>query len=190
MTARRDFEAEFAQLVGRRLRRIRYWDIPHDAADPRIWDHGDWHHAVMGVELDTDAGPYFLTWSSRFYPYDVELFTGTAAEHLVLGPGGPEGWPVETNAHWVRRLAGPITGTAVHWLPIEFLEPPGGFTAEAPVGLRLDFEAGPAWLVAGLPGRGELADTFLMGDELLVLFAADRMGEIGLGGGPEVETSL
>jgi hypothetical protein len=37
------------------------------------WDYGDWHQAVMGVQLTTDQGPATVTWTDTFYPYGVEI---------------------------------------------------------------------------------------------------------------------
>jgi hypothetical protein len=31
--------------------------------------YGDWHHAVRGVQLVTDAGAPTVTWANTFHPY-------------------------------------------------------------------------------------------------------------------------
>ncbi len=51
------YDSQAAALAGRRLLAVRYWDVRNFISDARAWDHGDWHHAVMGVELHTDRGP-------------------------------------------------------------------------------------------------------------------------------------
>lgn len=47
---------------------------PQLQPEPARWDYGDWHHAVIGVQLSTDAGPVTLMWSNTFHPYGVEVF--------------------------------------------------------------------------------------------------------------------
>jgi len=51
-----------AALVGRRVLHVRYWDVHNFADEPARWDYGDWHHAVMGVDLLTDVtiGPTYV----------------------------------------------------------------------------------------------------------------------------------
>lgn len=45
--------------------------------------------------------------------------------------------------------------------------------------LRIDFAAGPVWMVAGIPREPELQAVFVPGDEIMVVFTADRMRQIG-----------
>ncbi len=91
---RQGFERRIADLVGRLITGVRYWDVHNFADDPRIWDYGDWHHAVMGVELKTDAGPGSILLTRNFFPYGVEVFDEPIEQHLRLGPQAPEGWTV------------------------------------------------------------------------------------------------
>ena len=60
--ARAEYESRLAALVGRRVLEVRYWDVHNFADEPRVWDYGDWQHAVMGVDLVTDGGPWCLLW--------------------------------------------------------------------------------------------------------------------------------
>lgn len=68
------YEAKSAALEGRRVQQVRYWDIHNYSTEPREWDHGDVHHAVMGVELLTDRGPLCVLWAGTFFCYGVEIF--------------------------------------------------------------------------------------------------------------------
>lgn len=77
----RDLKIREAQaMVGRRLERVRYFDIDYDRPEhidegPRtvtepdawlrpIWDHGRWHTVDYGAELTVhdDAQPFSITW--------------------------------------------------------------------------------------------------------------------------------
>lgn len=62
--ARARFEAKVLNLVGRRVLAVDYWDIHNFSSETARWDYGDWHHAVMGVQLSTDAGAITVTWTS------------------------------------------------------------------------------------------------------------------------------
>ena len=53
----RRYLKQTSALAGRRIRGVTYWDVYNYSDEPRSWDFGDWHHAVMGVELLTDQGP-------------------------------------------------------------------------------------------------------------------------------------
>jgi hypothetical protein len=71
---RADYEASARRLIGHHITAVRYWDIHNFSAVERAWDHGDWHHAVMGVELDTESGPCCVLWTNTFFPYGAEVF--------------------------------------------------------------------------------------------------------------------
>lgn len=62
------YEPKSAALVGQRVLGVRYWDVRNFGAELRDWDYGDWHHAVMGVDLLTDRGPMCVLWTNTFHP--------------------------------------------------------------------------------------------------------------------------
>jgi hypothetical protein len=76
--------------VGRRVLEVRYWDVHNFSDEPNTWDYGDWHHAVMGVDLVTDRGPSCVLWTSTFHPYGVEAFPTLVSEQILGGESGPE----------------------------------------------------------------------------------------------------
>jgi hypothetical protein len=45
--------------------------------------------------------------------------------------------------------------------------------------LRLAFAAGPVWMIAGLPKAPGMQDISIAGDEIVVVFTAGRMWQIG-----------
>ncbi|GAA0496513.1 hypothetical protein Ade02nite_17040 [Paractinoplanes deccanensis] len=100
--SRARFEDKARALVGRRLTGIGYWDIIGDGSDRDLWDFGDWHHAVMGVELGTDADPVTVTWTNTFYPYGVEVFDEPIGRHVVEDPDGARriGPDIEASSPW------------------------------------------------------------------------------------------
>ena len=116
------FEATLHGLPGRRLLAVDYWDVHNFAAEPARWDYGDWHHAVMGVGLSTDAGPVTVTWTNTFYPYSVEVFHDRIQDHLVLGEAGPQRVRPhdESGSPSDRYLGTPIrrTASAWNWSPV------------------------------------------------------------------------
>jgi hypothetical protein len=115
------FGVKLSDLRGRRFTAVDYWDIHIDGPEPARWDYGDWHHAVMGVELTSDAGPVTVTWTNTFFPYGVEVFHNGIEEHLVLGEGGPVriGPPIDSGTVWRRYIGAAILRTALHWERLE-----------------------------------------------------------------------
>jgi len=184
------FEARLKGLRGRRLLAVDYWDVHNFAAEPAQWDHGSRHHAGMGVGLVTDAGPATVTWTDTFYTYGVEVLDGRIEDHLSLGAEGPEriGPDAGLGSLWDRYLRTPIRGTAAHW---ERLELGPGRRADGSVGpvqavdvpmaVRLDFAAGAVWFVAAIPEPPEGQRVFLGGDEIMVVFAPEKMRDMGFG---------
>lgn len=71
-------------------------------------------------------------------------------EHITVGPG--------------------------HIGDVRVLDP---YEVDVPVALRIDFAAGPAWMVTGSPQYPEMRDVFVAGDEIMVVFTAERMRQIG-----------
>jgi hypothetical protein len=163
---RGDFEDRLHRLRDRRVETVDYWDVHNFSAEPASWDYGDWHHAVMGVQLGTDQGPVTVTWANTFYPYGVEVFHEPIHRHLVLGESGPQrvGPDVHVGTAWAALLESPIRGTACHWERVQIgpgRRADGSFAAPAysvdvPVALRLDFAAAVVWFVAGIPQLPEL----------------------------------
>jgi len=184
---RQRFEATASQLRGRGLIDIRYWDVQNLSGAERKWDYGDWHHAVMGVDLMTDRGPACVMWTNTFFPYGVEVFLSPAAEHLTLGEGGPESWPASDSTRWRPLLGRPIRQVSTHWERLslgpatlssgEIVSP--AREVELPVAIRLDLDSTPVWLIAAIPQWPEMREVFIPGDEIMIVFTSKRMREIG-----------
>lgn len=165
---------------------IRYWDVHHFGGEPRTWDYGDWHHAVMGVEILTDLGPSCVLWTSAFEPYGVEVFQTSMSEHILDGDSGPESWDASGSDRWRGRLSSPLGDVQTLW---ERFTIGAGYIGSAqvsdprevdvPVALRLDFAAGPVWMVAGIPQYPGMHKVFVPGDEIMVVFTVERMRQIG-----------
>ncbi len=186
--ARARFETKVQMLVGRRIRTVDYWDIHQFGPEPARWDYGDWHHAVMGVQLSTDAGPVTVTWTNAFHPYGVEVFDVSIGHHLVLGEGGPERIGPDDDSRWASFLDKPVLKAMTWWDRLE----PGPATwlskgevveparaVDVPTAIRLDFDAGPVWFVAAMPEAPSMEDVFITGDEIVVVFAAEKIREMG-----------
>ena len=133
---RAHFYSKAAALVGRRVLEVRYWDVHNFSDEPNTWDYGDWHHAVMGVEV----------------------FPAPVSEHILDGESGPESWDASGSDRWRPRLNSLVAGVQTFWEHItvgpghigdvRVLDP---YEVDVPVALRIDFAAGPVWMVAGIP---------------------------------------
>ena len=168
---------------------VDYWDVHNFTSEPVRWDYGNWHHAVMGVELITDLGPVTVTWTSTFFAYGVEVFHDRIEEHLVMSGVGPErvGPQVESGGFWDRCLGTPIRQTASHWDRLELgpsRRADGGVVSPArsvdlPTAVRIDFDAGPVWFVAAIPESPEMQRAFVSGDEIMVVLSDEKMRDLG-----------
>lgn len=183
------FEAKLSALRGRRVMAVDYWDTHNFGPEPAQWDYGDWHHAVMGVELTTDVGPVTVIWTDTFFAYGVEVFHDRIAEHLALGENGPErvGPQIESGSPWDHYLGTPIRRTASYWQRLELgpsVRADGvivgpGYSVDLPIALRLDFDAGAVWFVAGLPESPDMQSVFIPGDEIMIVFSRGKMLDMG-----------
>jgi hypothetical protein len=183
---RERFERDLAALVGLRVLDVTYRDVAYEGAPDPDWDRGDWHHAVMGVELTTDGGVVSLTSTDTFFAYGVEMSRGP----LDLSQDGTRGWSAGDHAEW-RARRDPVRGVATRWERVEL--GPGrtsdgtvatpGRAYDVPHAVRLDFEAGPVWFVAAMPEPDGSRPPFVGGDEVMVVFGAERMREMGFGDG-------
>lgn len=183
------FEAKLTGLRGRRLTAIDYWDIYNYGPEPERWDHGDWHHAVMGVQLGTDQGPVTVTWTATFFPYGVEVFHDPISEHLVLSEDGPQrvGPDPGHPGPWAPHLGSTIRGGIFHW-EREEVGPSrradgtivgAAYTEDIPTALRLDLATGAVWFVAATPHFPQMQQVSIPGDEIMVVFSADKMRDMG-----------
>jgi hypothetical protein len=108
------YESRAAELVGRRVLEVAYWDVHNFADEPRTWDYGDWHHAVMGVDLLTDGGPSCVLWTDTFFAYGVEVFPTTpAADHIVATAVLTPKYAAATEAASSSLVANPVAAGRV-----------------------------------------------------------------------------
>jgi hypothetical protein len=188
---RSQFEDKLRALRDRRVTVVDYWDIHNFGPEPASWDYGDWHYAVMGVQLGTDLGPVTVTWTDTFYPYGIEVFHEPMEHHLVPGEFGPEraGPDVDGRSPWAALLGSMIRGTACHWERLQIgpsrradgsVAAPA-YSVDVPVALRLDFAAGAVWFVAGIPQLPDPRRVFIPGDEIMVVFSGEKMRDMGFG---------
>jgi hypothetical protein len=176
---RERYERDLASLVGLRVLDVTYWDLRYEPPEPS-WDRGDWHHAVMGVELATDGGPVWVTWTDTFWTYGIEA----ARDASDLETERFQGWPAGDHPLW-RERRGPIRGVATFWDEVETgagrtsdgTVPLPAATFTVPFAIRLDLDGGPVWFVAAIPGDGGTA--FVGGDEVMVVFSEERMRALG-----------
>lgn len=140
----------------------------------------------MGVELLTDRGPSCVLWTGTFFCYGVEVFHAPATGHLAMHEYGPESWAAGGSARWHGRVGSPVTGVQTFWERFSVggayrqgARGAGPYEVDVPVALRLDFAVGPVWMVAGIPQAPEMREVFIGGDEIMVVFTADRMRQIG-----------
>ena len=77
----------------------------------------------------------------------------------------------------LRRLNSPVEHVQTFWENLTIgpgsvgnVQVPGAYTVDVPVALRIDFAAGPAWMVAGIPEYPAMNKVFVPGDEIMVVF--------------------
>jgi hypothetical protein len=185
---RRRFEEQArGALLGRRVAEVSYWDLHNYSDQPRSWDHGDWHHAAMGVEMVTDASPVSVVWTNRFFPYGIEVIPTPISDDFGTGPEAPEGWPVTDHPYWQARKSGRVENVRFFWERFtvgparrssgEIVGEP--HTYEVPLAIRLDFSHGPLWMVAAMAPEADDDRAFVGGDEILVVFTRERMTTLG-----------
>lgn len=175
---RADFERAAQGLVGCTVQEVHYWDVHQLGAQPDPWDFGDWHLAVLGVELGTDRGPVTITWTNRFYSYGVEVFHEPMESHPFLGPDGPERVGPDEPGPWAPFLGRPVQRVVVSWEPADDERA----STERPSAARLDLDAGQVWFVAAYPPDAAGETTAVAGgDEIMVVFTRQVMDELGLG---------
>ncbi len=174
------FEHDAQALIGRRITGISYWDVHDFGQGPGVWDHGTWHHSVMGVGLDTDRGPVTVTWTSRFHPYGVEVLAREVESTLVRGEQGPQRVGPTGPTAWDGLLGQVCRAVHVTWWTLEIgpsrlsdgTVVDEARTVEVPVAARLDFDPGSVWFVAAIPQPPSTVEkgAFVGGDEIMVLF--------------------
>lgn len=186
--SRTSFDAAARSLEGLCVSGVDYWDVHNFGDTPAQWDYGDWHHAVMGVQLTTQAGPRTVTWTNRFFPYGVEVFRDPIERHLVLGGEGAERVGPTGLSRWSDLVGVPIREVAVSWDRLEVgpsVDVSTGevvgeaSSVEVPTALRLDFEGSFVWFVAGQPMFPSLVEVFIPSDEIMVVFSGEKMRSMG-----------
>ncbi|MUM15733.1 hypothetical protein FZI91_09855 [Mycobacterium sp. CBMA271] len=185
-STRTAFEAKVEGLAGLRIEAVDYWDLQTEEPEPAQWDYGDWHHAVMGVQLTTDSGPRTITWTNAFHPHGVEVFN-EPIQCLFVGESGCERNGPIGMSRWQPLVGQPIRRAVPIWESIEL----GPATdrrgcvvgaprvVEVPAAVRVDFASAAVWFVAAIPKPHSVDDVVMFGDEIMVVFSADKMRAIG-----------
>ena len=186
--SRDGFERQVQVLVGLTLDSVDYWDLHNFGDEPVRWDYGTWHHAVMGAQLNTSQGPFSVVWTSRFFPYGVEVFRSPITSLLAMGEYGPERVGPDGKTQWAGYFGRPITGASTNWSILELgpsvtsdgrvVEP--SRVVELPTAIRLDLPTGSVWFVAALPNYPDMTEFSVPGDEILVVFDAGAVRSIGV----------
>jgi hypothetical protein len=97
------------------------------------------------------------------------------SQYAVCVRGGNDERTVGHLAHWSDPLRERPLG-AIHRRPFVAAEEA---PIDVPLGIRLDFDAGSVWSVVGIPQPPTMHEVFVPGDEILIIFAADRVRQIG-----------
>lgn len=175
-------------FVSRTITSVQYWDIYDFGQGKAPWDRGSWHHAVMGVALETDQGPVTVTWTNRFHPYGIEVFDEPVERHLRLGPEGPEPNGPEGATPWSRLLGRVCRAVKVTWWVLglgpattsDGTEVAPARAVDVPVAIRLDLDDESVWLVAAIPGPDGLPGAFVGGDEIVIVFEPTHARALGV----------
>jgi hypothetical protein len=110
----------------------------------------------------------------------------TNSEHIVTGEEGPESWDVSDSDRWRHRLNSPVATVQTFWehltigpANVRGVQVEDPYDVDVPVASRIDFAAGPVWMVAGIPEAPEMREVFVPGDQIMVVFTVERMRQIG-----------
>jgi hypothetical protein len=174
-SSRDRYDSTLAELVGRRLLSVTYWDTYNFGPASRQLLYGDWHLASMGVGLLTDGGPVAVMWTDTFGLYGVEFFLEPIENRLWLGEEGPEQWNASDDPAWVKKVDSPIRAASAFWDDASV----GEQRLRVPFAVRLDFDEGPVWMVAASPHWPEPDPVFVGGDDIMVIFSTARMRSVG-----------
>lgn len=162
--------AAAASLRGRSISMIRYCDVSAPTDDE--WDHGVWHHAVIGVELIADNEPFTITWDNTVgWWYSAELSASPMTRHVrsIGEPDGVHVWEVTKHPRWATLIDQPISAVCLQWQEWHFVE--SDDPVRYPATTRLDFPGGSVWFFAAMPWRAEEPDVLLWpADEVVVSF--------------------
>ncbi|MFT4263530.1 MAG: hypothetical protein QM572_09125 [Nocardioides sp.] len=174
MSVRAAFEATVQRLVGLQVLSVDYRDLDPLDGELEHWDHGDWHNAVMGIELHTSEGTRTVTWGSTFECYGIEIIEGELGEDLCRN--GPEG-----DSFWSRAAGQRIEAATIGWQRWKVGASSWGpirrwSDVDVPIALRLDFAAGPVWLLVAVPE--ESGGASVGGDEMMVVLSGALMRDL------------
>jgi len=127
-----------------------------------------------------------VLWTSTVHPYGVEVFPTLVSEQILGGESGPESSDASGSDRWRGRLNSLVASVQTFWEHITVgtghigdVRVSDPYEVDVPVALRIDFAAGPVWMVAGSPQHPEMREVFVPGDEIMVVFTAERMRTIG-----------
>jgi hypothetical protein len=111
---RLEIEARIGQLVGRLIRRVRYFEISYEGSPEPTWLAGDFDSIDYGIEFDFDDG---ATWSVIWEQSGINealLFYEGSLVGTELLEGGARSW--DLTERWATDGPGTISGFELAWM--------------------------------------------------------------------------
>jgi hypothetical protein len=110
-----EIEARIRQLVGRSIRRVRYFEISYEGISPEpTWSAVDFDSIDYGIEFDVDDGAtWSVIWKQRGINEALLFYKGTLVG-TELREGAGRSWDVTDR--WAKEGPNTITGFDLAWM--------------------------------------------------------------------------
>jgi len=114
------YENDVATLVGRCVKRVRYFEIKYDSESTYYSEQQFSGHILdYGCDLEMADGSIFgIMWDAEFFQYGIGSYKHSLAELLPSA----KLWDVTENSYWVNLIGQKITKSKVYWSIIEYQE--------------------------------------------------------------------
>lgn len=156
-------ETAAAEMVGRQVVGVRYYEICCYEGVDSPWERPHLHSVDFGLDLVTDAGCFGVTWSNDFIVYNLAIRRRPLVE---AGMWRACFHRVDDVPPWDAILGSRIRSARLHWLDVTI----DSKTTWYPQALVVDFEyAGSVTIAAGVWNADD-APLFAMGDEIAVIW--------------------
>jgi hypothetical protein len=170
---REEFGKRAANLIGRILQRVTYWEIPYEHGKPN-WRDDEPQIDVLDFGLDLhfeDGGQVGLTWGDEFFQYGLSILDGGSAGNVAS-----RCWVVAE--HWCYFGGLPISPAALSgsWVESDSLKTQ---RIDYPEALCMAFgDRGPVYACALDYSGGTILP---LADSVLVVFGDVAAQRLGLG---------
>jgi hypothetical protein len=172
-----EYENDIAAIVGKQLKRVRYFELCHENDAPYYLNelfHG--HLLDFGCDLEMADGSIFgVIWDGEFFQYGVGISNTSLSAQLL----DARVWDVTDEGHWVSLIGQTIVKVKAHWSWVQYVG--SSKRHYYPQDVELEFGNGSLVFLSASSFNEDKDALWGMSDNIAIVFGSEVAKKHGIG---------